>query len=411
MKTRIALIGHIGRKFTCSTTWALSITLAVISLARAEVNEENSVSCLTRAASNNSTNIGNLKSKLRNTVVTDIVNPYDDVRGSATWTTKDISNADLSKKAALLTTLTFNEKTMWPDKSKMPPGPTPAEILQNAKNPGLSIKDLHRKGIFGKGVNVAIIDQPLYQDHPEFTGKIVEYKDFGTKAESSMHGPAVASLLVGNNIGTAPGAKLYYAAVPSWLADAEYYAKALDWIIEVNSTLSAKDKIRVVSVSAAPSGKGSPFKSNNDKWTSRMEKAMAEGILVLDCSSNYGFIAPGYYDTNDVDNVSKCVSGFPQKTGRGSIPDRIVVPCSFRTVAEEYEKGDFAYQYTGQGGLSWSIPYCAGVMAMGWQERPELTADEMKRLLFDSAYKSACGSLIVNPPEFIKAVIAHKKAR
>lgn len=124
----------------------------------------------------------------------------------------------------------FLMQTVWP--SKMPRGCDPAKILENAKNPGLGVRELHKQGITGKGVNVAIIDQPLYQDHPEFAGKIKMYRDFDCKSESSMNGPAVASLLVGNSTGTAPGANLYYAAAPSWLTDAGYYAMALDWIVE-----------------------------------------------------------------------------------------------------------------------------------------------------------------------------------
>jgi hypothetical protein len=35
----------------------------------------------------------------------------------------------------------------------------------------------------------------------------------------SVHGPAVTSLLAGNNICTAPDIKIYYAAVRAWLRE------------------------------------------------------------------------------------------------------------------------------------------------------------------------------------------------
>jgi len=60
-----------------------------------------------------------------------------------------------------------------------------------------------------------------------------------------MHGPAVASLLVGDSIGTAPGAKIYFVAAPSWIADAKYQADALNWIIDKNNTLPEGEKIRL----------------------------------------------------------------------------------------------------------------------------------------------------------------------
>ena len=52
-------------------------------------------------------------------------------------------------------------------------------ILERAKNPGLGVRSIHRRGITGKGVRVAIIDQNLCLDHPEYNGKIAAYKDVG----------------------------------------------------------------------------------------------------------------------------------------------------------------------------------------------------------------------------------------
>jgi hypothetical protein len=51
-------------------------------------------------------------------------------------------------------------------------------------------------------------------------------------------------------------------AAPSWNGDSAYQAAALDWIVDQNRALPEGQKIRVVSVSAAPSGPGSPFTQN-----------------------------------------------------------------------------------------------------------------------------------------------------
>jgi subtilisin family serine protease len=142
----------------------------------------------------------------------------------------------------------------------MPADFRPDDLFKSAMNPGLGVRRLHARGITGKGVNVGIIDQPLFQDHPEFAGKIAAYHDVGCNTEeSSMHGPAVASLLVGTQCGTAPGARLYHVAAPSWTGDTAYQAKALDWLVEQSKALPAGQKIRVVSISAAPSGRP-PFR-------------------------------------------------------------------------------------------------------------------------------------------------------
>jgi hypothetical protein len=326
-----------------------------------------------------------------------VVKEYGDVRF------KDLSKLDLSSRRELVATLSFNQKTIWP--ASMPPGVAPTRLLADAMNPGLGVRQLHREGLTGKGVNVAIIDQPLYQDHPEFAGKIAAYHDVGCESKWSMHGPAVASLLVGSRCGTAPDARLYYVAAPSWTRDTAYQARALDWIVEQNAKLPQQQKIRVVSVSAAPSGRGSPFTKNNQTWDPACQRAEEAGILVLDCTTHHGFIGTCYFDPRDPEHVAKCMPGFPGTSG-GFTGRDLLVPCSLRTTAEEQNKGDCGYAYWGRGGLSWSIPYCAGVLALGWQARPELSGPQLRELLFKSAYKLADGSLIINPPAFIERVKA-----
>jgi serine protease AprX len=324
------------------------------------------------------------------------VKEYQDVRF------KDLSKLKLAGRPALPQTLTFNQKTLWP--TEMPPGAEPSRLLAGAMNPGLGVHKVHQEGLTGKGVNVAIIDQPLYQDHPEFAGKIAAYHDVGCGSGSSMHGPAVASLLVGAKCGTAPEARLYYVATPFWTGDSAYFGKALDWITDQDEKLPAGQKIRVVSVSAAPSGPGSPFKKSKEMWDTACARAEKAGILVLDCTVHHGFLAPCYYDATDPENVSKCRPGVPSRPGMAIRPDRLLVPCSPRTVAEEDVKGDCAFQYYGQGGLSWGIPYAAGVLALGWQARPELTGPQMRELLFASAHVTPEGAKIINPSEFIRMV-------
>lgn len=327
-----------------------------------------------------------------------LVKKFDDVR----W--KDMSRLVLSGKRGLVRTLTFNLKTVWPVPAKMPAGSDPNKILTAAMNPGLGVRELHKEGITGKGVNVGIIDQPMYLDHPEFAGKIAAYHDVGCGTQSSMHGPAVASLLVGTNCGTAPDARVYYVAAPSWKKDAAYYAKALDWIIEQNEKLPALEKIRVVSVSAAPSGPGSPFEKNNKMWDSACKRAEAAGIGVLDCTRHHGFIGACWYNARTPESVIRCRGGFPGRSGFRPRAGTILVPSSPRTTAEEYEKGQFAYQYCGRGGLSWAIPYCAGVFALGWQVNPELSFEQMRDLLFESAHTRKTGEKFINPKKFIGLV-------
>jgi len=332
------------------------------------------------------------------------VKEYGDVR----W--KDLSKLDLSVRRGLINTLTFNQKTVWPEQAKMPLGSNPNKILTDALNPGLGVRQLHQQGITGKGVNVAIIDQPTYLVHPEFAGKIVAYHDTGCETdESSMHGPLVVSLLVGTNCGTAPDARVYYAAAPSWKADAAYYAKGLDWIVAQNQKLPEGEKIRVVSVSASPNQSSW---ANRQMWDRACAQAEADGIMVLDCtdSSHRGFIGKCWYNARDPENIAKCNPWAPPNRDFRFNPNDIgiLVPASPRTAAED---GDVpGYQYAGRGGLSRAIPYCAGVLALGWQVNPELSFEQIRELLFKSAFTKRNGAKIIYPKRFIDFVRKAKAA-
>lgn len=302
-----------------------------------------------------------------------------------------------------IVTFTFNADTVLEGNEELA-----AKTLEDGKNPGLGVRALHERGITGEGVNVAIIDQNLLLDHPEFSGKIAAYLDTGCDMPSdigSMHAPAVTSILVGESIGVAPGARVYFAAVPSWLKDSAYFAKALDWIVAENEKLPEGEKIRLVSVSAAPSGEGSPYTENTQMWVEAVQAAQEAGILVIDCRSGEKtcFVGPAYFDPQDRDAVSLCKGGFPDSTGRMPA-DRIGAPVSYRTVAEEYVADKPSYQYDAHGGLSWGVPYVAGLLALGWQVNPELSNEEIVRILFDTAFVDNEGNRVVNPPAFIEAI-------
>lgn len=331
----------------------------------------------------------------------EIVSPYDDIRyfdwypnySKGKYEENEYNQEDIF-------TFTFNQETVLKGSEDIQ-----AQIMENGKNPGLGIQGIHKQGITGKGVAVAIIDQHIALNHPEYAGKIIAYYDTGCEVDedSSIHGPAVTSLLVGDTIGVAPDAKVYYAAAPSWTGDSEFQAMGLYWIIEENKKLPADEKIRVVSVSAAPSGEGDygvGFTKNVYMWNEAVLAAKEEGILVLDCS---GILGPAFYDPSDRENPSMCTGGYPKKAF--VLPaSQIGVPTSYRTVASIYFEGSPSFEYYGQAGLSWGIPYAAGVLALGWQINPSLDNDQMVQLLFDTSTIANDGSNIINPPAFIAAV-------
>lgn len=339
------------------------------------------------------------------TVTADPAAPYSDLRylpwlddyAKQTYQPGEYNTADLY-------TYTYNTGTVFAGAED-----EAAALLEECKDPGLGVRSLQTRGITGKGVNVAIIDQPLLTDHPEFSGCIAAYYDTGCEGQiSSMHGPAVVSLLAGKTIGVAPDVNIYYAAWPDWLEDSRYAADALDWVLKQNEALPEGEKIRVVSVSASP-GFSDTFQ-NTDLWDAAVARAETAGVLVLTAEgagvARYRLIpSPAILDPTDRDNPAACRTGFP--TGDDfseSAKNALALPCAYRTVAEEYTAGQYGYTHYGQGGISWGIPYCAGVMALGWQADPTLTGEEIMRYLLRSAATGTDGSRIIDPVQFIEMV-------
>ena len=114
-------------------------------------------------------------------------------------------------------------------------------VIESGKNPGLGVRNLHEKGITGKGVNVAIIDQNLIIGHPEYADNIADYYPGNFPEEyyesGSMHGAAVTSFLAGKTCGVAPEAKVYFAC-GAMSFDAKPFAEALYWILEKNCVVA-----------------------------------------------------------------------------------------------------------------------------------------------------------------------------
>jgi serine protease AprX len=90
--------------------------------------------------------------------------PYSDVRN------KDLQNQAAYLDEELLQTFWFNESTIWPSRFCS----IAKRLLESGKNPGLGIRALHNQGVTGRGVRVAIIDQNICLDNPEYGASIFQ---------------------------------------------------------------------------------------------------------------------------------------------------------------------------------------------------------------------------------------------
>ena len=144
------------------------------------------------------------------------ITDYTQLRTGSHQDIKDARNCDISAlnltKEQLLN-LCIDNTTVLSDEQKQ----IIAQYTEKMKNPGLGIKTLHEQGITGKGLKIAIIDQPL-GEHQEYSSNIIHLEDINSQemgwTQAQLHGAAVASIAVGKTTGVAPDADLvYFSAV------------------------------------------------------------------------------------------------------------------------------------------------------------------------------------------------------
>jgi subtilisin family serine protease len=312
----------------------------------------------------------------------------DDFRGF-----QDISlkNVNLEDEVNMIKKMTYDNLTEWPSIENLPSDFDPDKILEYHKTPGLNISELHLQGITGNGVGIAIIDQPLLQDHDEYKTQIIHYDAADLiNHPPQMHGSPIVSIAVGKNIGVAPEASLSYFAVPMWKKDNSPYINALVKINSLNETLSDHEKIRVISISDG----NFSSKSNYSEWQEILKQTEATGIMVVTCDP--AFLDYGTLNTEegkDPDDPNNY-----RKNKYASDSNEILIPAGNRTLASH--RGNNVYVFDREGGRSWAAPYIAGLAALAFQVNPKITPNKIKELMLNTATKTQEG-LIIYPTKFI----------
>jgi len=309
---------------------------------------------------------------------------------------QDISlvNLDLKEEIERIAPVDFDSLTQWPPQDKLPPGFYPRELLKKGKNPGLGIRDLHEQDINGKGIGIAIIDQPLLLGHEEYTSRIIRYDATGLQRfPPQMHGSPIVSIAVGKEIGVAPAAVLTYFAVPMWEKSNLPYIRSFRRIFQLDEILPAEEKIRAVSISTGVFSSNKGFK----EWQSVLEEAENKGIFVATCDPDfldYGTLT--LLENQDPDDPNNYIPG--KYAGEH---DLLRIPTGNKTIASH--RGVDVYTFERQGGMSWAAPYLAGLAALAFQVNPGIKPAKIKELLVKTATKTKAGP-IINPKAFIESV-------
>ncbi len=301
----------------------------------------------------------------------------------------------------------WTDSVIWPSADKMPKNINPKKILDDAKTP-TEMTDMHARGITGKNIGIAIIDQRLYRDHSEYKNQIKHYEvigrwPHGDTTTPDYHGSLVTGIAVGKTTGTAPDADLYYFAANNWppmnrfvsaitkltdqglkMMHRKYFNMAIRRILEINKSLPDHQKIRFLSCS----------------WGARDDQFRAETDALFDeCERNGVMVLGGFYHHT--------MTGFTPCDKRFAIEmkNQIGIPTNGKTTP--YYLG--GYYYTRLGGASSTYPYLAGVFACALQgnqifcTRPAWQ-DELMRLVRDTAQPHPSGGKIINPTAIVDAV-------
>lgn len=322
----------------------------------------------------------------------------------------DLSKAQLENRLSDLMVTTFDDGTQWP--STLPKVFDLEKIKAYGMDPGLGIRALHKAGITGKSVGVAIIDQGLLVDHVEYKGQLRLYEEIHCSDDvAQMHGAAVASIAVGKNVGVAPGADLYYIGETHCtkendrlIWDYSYIAQSIERLLEINAQLPADKKIRVLSISLG----FNPYTKGYAEVMAALTKAANENIYPIYVESN-NLLGIGRNPLKDPNDITAYQKGLFWKNA--SLNDyaslkSYLAPMDSRCIASP--TGEKDYVYYANGGMSWSIPYLAGLYALACEVKPALTPAEFEQTLLSTRTPIQLGekefTYLINPTGIIDAL-------
>ena len=273
----------------------------------------------------------------------------------------------------------------------------PKNFLEEGKNPGLGIRDLHKRGFTGKGVKVAIIDQKLRLTHIEYKDRIERYIESENIDEHpSMHGSAVSSLLCGADCGVAPEVSLYYFANKSGRSF-KAISNSLNGIIRFNLEKSLKERIRVVSISIGY--KNGVEEEGLIDFKNSVDKALRSGIFVFYITNRHLNFIGGGSDTDKDDPLTYKPALYLNGRLR---KDSIIVPTDYRAYADY--RDDISYIYEEKGGMSWAEPYLAGLAALCLQKNDVLNFPDFMEIAKKTVAHTKDGVGIINPGGIVDSI-------
>ncbi|MEN3015097.1 MAG: S8 family peptidase [bacterium] len=307
--------------------------------------------------------------------------------------------------------------------------------------------EVWKMGITGKDVTVAVIDTGIYP-HPDIKDRLIEFVDF-VKGKNGVqnayddngHGTHCAGLVAGNGSkanskykGPAFDANIIGIKVLDEMGGGRLsnIVKAIYWAIQNKQ----KYNIKVLSMSL---GVDSVIKEKDDILAKAVEDATKAGIVVVVAAGNSGPLAKtiaspaiskyaitvGAYDDKNTPSKQDDTPAFfssrgPTPVDKQKKPD-ISAPgvevVSLRSPNSTIDKepviryGDY---YIMLSGTSMATPIVAGVVALMLQANPDLTPEQVKEIIKQTATpvkdagEYSVGAGLINPLEAVKKALELK---
>ncbi|WP_059171349.1 S8 family serine peptidase [Bacillus sp. FJAT-27445] len=248
-----------------------------------------------------------------------------------------------------------------------------------------------KQDFYGNGIKVAIFDTGI-SEHKDLhiAGGVSFVKDTANFADDNGHGTHVAGTLSAQNnefgvVGTAPGAEIYSIKVLNNSGEGSYsqVIQGIEWAID--------QQMNIISMSF---GGMTPSLALHEA----IKKANEKGILLVASAGNFGM----------GEETEAYPARFPEVLSVGAI-DNTKQRASFSSTGSELDLvapgvNIFSTTYDGEygynSGTSMAAPHVAGAAAVIWSKEEDLTNEEVKKILLESAtplgQKNEYGNGLVN---------------
>jgi serine protease AprX len=280
---------------------------------------------------------------------------------------------------------------------------------------------MYQRGFDGRGIGVALVDTGVAPVKGLTSGNVVNGPDLSFESQSENryldtfgHGTHMAGIIAGNDPrtllgdrfqGIAPGARLtsVKVATADGAVDVSQVVAAVDWVVQHRND-DPRNPIRVLNLSYGTDGVQD---YRLDPLTHAVENAWRAGIVVVVAGGNAGtqqpnlnnpaydpyVLAVGASDTRGTVDASDDV--VPEFSSRGNASRRVDLVAPGRSIASLRDPGgylDTAYPSARVGtrffkgsGSSQAAAVVSGAVALLLESRPDLTPDQVKAMLLQSA--------------------------